>query len=64
VLFWIAQDKSNAAIAKVIGCSEGTVRKHLEHIHGKLGVQTRTAAVIVALEKLGLLKGQIAAISS
>jgi DNA-binding CsgD family transcriptional regulator len=64
VLFWIAQDKSNAAIAKVIGCSEGTVRKHLEHIHEKLGVQTRTAAVIVALEKLGLLKGQIAAISS
>lgn len=64
VLFWIARDKSNAAIAKVIGCSEGTVRKHLEHIHGKLGVQTRTAAVIVALEKLGLLKGQIAAISS
>ena len=57
VLFWVAKDKSNAAIAKVLGCSTGTVRKHLEHIHGKLGVQTRTAAVMVALEKLGLLKG-------
>lgn len=33
VLFWVAQDKSNAAIAKVLGCSQGTIRKHLEHIH-------------------------------
>lgn len=55
VLFWIAKDKSNAQIGKVLGCSEGTVRKHLEHLHAKLGVQTRTAAVMVALEKLGLL---------
>ena len=55
VLFWIAKDQSNAQIAKVLGCSEGTVRKHLEHIHCKFGVQTRTAAVMVALEKLGLL---------
>lgn len=54
VLFWIAKDKSNAGIAKVLGCSEGTVRKHLEHLYAKLNVQTRTAAVMVALEKLGL----------
>ena len=64
VLFWIAKDKSNAAIAKVLGCSKGTVRKHLEHIHRKLGVQTRTAAVMVALERLGLLNGQFVAMSS
>ena len=64
VLFWVAQDKSNAAIAKILGCCKGTVRKHLEHIHRKLGVQTRTAAVMVALEKLGLLKGSFVAISS
>jgi DNA-binding CsgD family transcriptional regulator len=56
VLFWIAKDKSNAGIAKVLGCCEGTVRKHLEHLYEKLGVQTRTGAVMVALEKLGLLK--------
>lgn len=64
VLFWVAKDKSNVGIAKVLGCCEGTVRKHLEHVHKKLGVQTRTAAVMVALEKLGLLKGGIVAISS
>jgi len=56
VLFWVAKDKSNAGIAKVLGCSEGTVRKHLEHLYQKLGVQTRTGAVMVALEKLGLLR--------
>ncbi|MEC4814417.1 MAG: LuxR C-terminal-related transcriptional regulator [Scytonema sp. PMC 1069.18] len=32
VLFWIAKDKSNAGIAKVLSCSEGTIRKHLEHL--------------------------------
>ncbi len=32
ILFWIAKDKSNTEIAKVLGCCKGTVRKHLEHI--------------------------------
>ena len=64
VLFWVAKDKSNAGIARVLGCCEGTVRKHLEHIHEKLGVQTRTAAVMIALEKLGLLNGQFVAMYS
>jgi DNA-binding CsgD family transcriptional regulator len=64
VLFWIAKDKSNAAVAKAIGCSEGTVRKHLEHLYAKLSVQTRTAAVMVSLEKLGLFKAEFVAISS
>jgi DNA-binding CsgD family transcriptional regulator len=56
VLFWVAQDKSNASIAKGVGCCEGTVRKHLEHIYKKLGAQTRMGAVMVALERLGLLQ--------
>ncbi len=56
VLFWIAKDKSNAGIAKVLGCCEGTVRKHLENLYKKLGVKTRMGAVMVALERLGLIK--------
>ncbi|WP_051041566.1 LuxR C-terminal-related transcriptional regulator [Oscillatoria nigro-viridis] len=36
VLFWIAKDKSNASIARVLGCTEGTVRKHLENLYKKL----------------------------
>jgi DNA-binding CsgD family transcriptional regulator len=55
VLFWVAKDKSNAEIAKVLGCCEGTVHKHLEHIYNKLGVHSRVGAVMVALEKLGVL---------
>ncbi|GAB4365016.1 MAG: hypothetical protein Kow00121_01220 [Elainellaceae cyanobacterium] len=55
-LFWIAKDKSNSDIARILNCCEGTVRKHLENLYKKLGVQTRTGAIIVALEKLGILK--------
>lgn len=64
VLFWIANDRSNAGIARILGCSEGTVRKHLEHLYKKLGVQSRTAAVMVSLKKLGLLKEQFVTTSS
>lgn len=55
-LFWVAKDKSNAEIAKLLNCQEGTVRKHLENMRQKLGVQTRTAAVMVALERTALLR--------
>lgn len=55
VLFWMAQDKSNAAIARVLGGCEGTVQKHLEHVYKKLGVQTRMGAMLLVLERLGLL---------
>lgn len=55
VLFWSAKDKSNAGIARVLGCCEGTVRKHLENLYKKLDVQTRMGAVMTALERLGIL---------
>ena len=55
VLFWVAKDKGNAEIAKLLSCSEGTVKKHLEHVYQKLDVQTRIAAFMTALQKLGML---------
>jgi DNA-binding CsgD family transcriptional regulator len=55
VLFWVAKDKSNVEITKVLDCCEGPVRKHLEHLYKKLEVQTRIGAVITTLERLGLL---------
>ena len=64
VLFWIAKDKSTTGIAKVLDCCEGTVRKHLEHVYKKLGVQTRIGAVMVALERLGILKDEFITRSS
>jgi DNA-binding CsgD family transcriptional regulator len=55
VLWSIAKDKSNSDIATSLECSLGTVKKHLEHIYEKLEVQTRTAAVMTALTRLGLI---------
>lgn len=54
VLFWVAKDQSTPEIAKRLGIRDRTVKKHLEHIYSKFGVQTRLAAVMYALEKLGI----------
>lgn len=48
VLAWIAQGKSNAEIATILDISRLTVKKHLEHIFGKLGVENRTTAAAKA----------------
>ncbi|HLS40971.1 MAG TPA: LuxR C-terminal-related transcriptional regulator [Ornithinicoccus sp.] len=39
---------TNRQIARTLGISEGTVRKHLENVHGRLGVHSRVAAVYAA----------------
>ena len=52
VLYWVAQGKINRDIADIVGSSPATVKKHLERIHAKLGVETRTAAAAMALSKL------------
>lgn len=56
VLFWVMQGKTNQEIATILACSPLTVRTHLERIYHKLGVETRTAATMRALETLGLLR--------
>jgi DNA-binding CsgD family transcriptional regulator len=45
VLAWVARGKTNAEIAELLWLAPGTVRKHLENVYSKLGVNTRTAAV-------------------
>jgi DNA-binding NarL/FixJ family response regulator len=52
VLLWVAQGKTNADIATILGISESTVKKHLLEIFDKLGVETRSAAALRALEAL------------
>jgi len=54
VLFWISMSKSNPEIANILGCSDKTVKKHLEHIYEKFEVKGRTAAIVYALERLGM----------
>jgi len=51
-LLWVAQGKTNADIATILGISESTVKKHLLEIFQVLGVETRSAATLRALETL------------
>jgi DNA-binding NarL/FixJ family response regulator len=55
VLTQVARGASNKEIARTLHLSEATVKTHLIHLFGKLGVGDRTAAVTVALER-GLLR--------
>jgi len=52
VLLWVAQGKSNGEIATILGTAENTVKKHLQNIFEKLGVDSRNAATVRALEAL------------
>jgi DNA-binding NarL/FixJ family response regulator len=51
VLGAVARGLSNRAIARSLHISEATVKTHLVHVFAKLGVDDRTAAVTVALER-------------
>lgn len=51
VLLWIAQGRSNHDAAANPGCSPRTMNKRLEQIHGKPGVDNRTAAATIALKR-------------
>ena len=55
ILAGLIRGQSNQEIAAELEISLGTVRKHLESIYGKLGVQRRTEAISVALSRLGYL---------
>ncbi len=55
VLGLVAKGFSNKEIAKRLHISEATVKTHLLHTFGKLGVDDRTAAVTAALER-GILR--------
>ncbi len=48
VLRWMAQGKSNAEIAAILGIAPGTAKQHVERILAKLGVENRTAAAAFA----------------
>ncbi len=47
LLSWAAQGISNKEIGIILNISLHTVTKHLEHIYTKLGVCSRTAAVML-----------------
>jgi DNA-binding NarL/FixJ family response regulator len=51
VLRLLVAGSSNKAIASQLGLSENTVKSHISHIFGKLGVQSRAEAVAAALQR-------------
>jgi DNA-binding NarL/FixJ family response regulator len=51
-LLWVAQGKTNSDIATILGITESTVKKHVQEIFERLGVETRGAATVRALEVL------------
>jgi DNA-binding CsgD family transcriptional regulator len=53
----VAAGYTNAQIARRLNIAEGTVRKHLENIHRRLQVPSRTAAVTRALSHPGFYSG-------
>jgi DNA-binding response OmpR family regulator/DNA-binding CsgD family transcriptional regulator len=52
VLYWVVKGKINRDIGDILGSSPATVKKHLERIHAKLGVETRTAAAAMAINRV------------
>jgi len=55
VLSLVARGSNNKEVGKQLHISEATVKYHLIHIFGKLGVADRTAAVTTALDR-GILR--------
>jgi DNA-binding NarL/FixJ family response regulator len=51
-LLWVSQGKTNPDIAMILAITESTVKKHVQEIFEKLGVETRGAATVRALEVL------------
>ncbi|MBF0698318.1 response regulator transcription factor [Actinomyces bowdenii] len=54
ILEAVARGLSNSQIGRELFITEATVKTHLLRVYGKLGVDTRTAAVTEALRR-GLL---------
>jgi two-component system, NarL family, response regulator len=51
VLHFVAKGLRNKEIARVIGRTEGTVKVHLKNLMAKLGVDDRTEAVTIGLQR-------------
>lgn len=58
VLYWVVKGKINRDIADILGASPATVKKHLERVFVKLGVETRTAAAGMAMNRIRQLHPQ------
>ena len=60
VLYWIAHGKTSPEIAIILAAAPNTIKKHVQNILVKLGVETRLAAALQAAELLGLQSAELA----
>ncbi|ABM36296.1 response regulator transcription factor [Polaromonas naphthalenivorans] len=58
VLYWVVKGKVNRDIGDILGASPATIKKHLERVYAKLGVETRTAAAGRAMNRIRQLHPQ------
>ncbi|MBK1685275.1 response regulator transcription factor [Rhodoferax fermentans] len=58
VLYWVVKGKINRDIGDIVGSSPMTVKKHLERVFAKLGVETRTAAAAMVMSRIKQLHPQ------
>jgi len=58
VLYWVVKGKINRDIGDILGSSPMTVKKHLERVFAKMGVETRTAAAGMAMSRIRQLHPQ------
>ena len=56
VLRLVAGGSSNREVARALVISPRTAEHHVQHIYGKIGVSTRAAAAMFAMQH-GLLRG-------
>jgi len=52
VLLWVSYGKPNRVISEILSISPRTVTKHLEQIFDKLGIETRSAAAVIAIRAI------------
>lgn len=52
VALWVAQGKSNAEIAAIVGATESTIKKHLQNVFLKFGLENRNGLTLRVLEIL------------
>ena len=59
VLVLVARGLPNARIAKELGISEATIKRHLANVYQKIGVNSRSEAVRMALMEQWIGLGEI-----
>ena len=52
VRYGVVKGKTKRDIGDILGSSPATVKKHLERVYEKLGVETRTAAAGMAMQRV------------